>query len=117
MKSNSGSSRSFDNLGRQKKGHTGIELGSAIDHTCNFCGKTFLSMELLSDHLVTHLSENLGQFKCDLCEKVFKYSTNRNRHRKSHAGKKHGCKFCGKQFSRTDILKTHMVTRHLDMLK
>ncbi|XP_042343949.1 zinc finger protein 836-like [Plectropomus leopardus] len=57
------------------------------------------------------ISEVKTSFKCDVCEKAFKYKSFLQRHMIIHTGEKpHSCNTCGKRFSRTSILNAHMRT-------
>ncbi|KAI8869842.1 hypothetical protein GQ42DRAFT_109085, partial [Ramicandelaber brevisporus] len=48
-------------------------------------------------------------FKCAICDQAFTRNCDLDRHVRSHLGQKpHPCPFCGKKFSRADVLKRHM---------
>ena len=89
------------------------KIGGALK-ACKSCGKTFQSIEKLYEHLEAHRLED--KFKCDLCDKVFRHRNNLCRHRKSHSRVKYACQYCEKLFLRTDILKTHVVTKHAHLI-
>ncbi|XP_074489255.1 uncharacterized protein LOC141766350 isoform X3 [Sebastes fasciatus] len=73
-------------------------------HTNNICSPTMSKI-----HSNTHTGENY--FKCDTCEKVFKYKSHLQIHLIKHTGEKpYSCKTCGGTFSSSSNLKAHMRT-------
>ncbi|XP_047464019.1 PR domain zinc finger protein 15 isoform X2 [Mugil cephalus] len=56
--------------------------------------------------------EHKRVYHCSLCNKVFKNSSNLNRHIRSHGDKLFKCDDCGKLFSRKESLKQHISYKH-----
>ena len=78
-------------------------------HLCTTCGKSFVELSILRDHMYTHSDE--PQFACDKCEnKKFWNKTQLYRHKVSvHEDRKKDyiCTYCGKVFDCSGRLKRH----------
>ncbi|XP_049906917.1 zinc finger and BTB domain-containing protein 40-like [Epinephelus moara] len=77
---------------------------TSISHCINVYTPT-----MTTTHCTSQTVKN--SFKCDTCEKAFRYKSLLQRHLIIHTGEKpHSCDTCGKRFSRTSILNAHMRT-------
>ncbi|XP_073540552.1 uncharacterized protein [Phyllobates terribilis] len=75
---------------------------------CPECGKCFKRRFQLRAHVVIHTEE---LFKCDECNKPYRFLYNLLRHQKSHAGEKpFNCPECGKGFLHHASLTEHKMT-------
>jgi transposase-like protein len=86
--------------------------------TCLVCASEFVSLNELSSHAVEHTGAvaELDLFQCEMCGKKFTDKSNYRRHRRIHSGEKpYKCQFCDVAYSRSDILKQHLVTRHSNL--
>ncbi|XP_062547840.1 zinc finger protein 558-like isoform X2 [Armigeres subalbatus] len=83
---------------------------------CNFCLQTFTCSRTLKFHMDQHKVKNTlpdGRFKCDLCDATFKLYGNLIIHRRSHTGERpYACNICGRAFSTSSNMKTHMNVVH-----
>ncbi|XP_055542012.1 zinc finger protein 664-like [Wyeomyia smithii] len=83
---------------------------------CNFCLQTFNCSRTFKFHMDQHKMKNTlpdGRFKCDLCEATFKLYGNLIIHRRSHTGERpYPCNICGRAFSTSSNMKTHMNVVH-----
>ncbi|XP_058451826.1 zinc finger protein 664-like [Malaya genurostris] len=83
---------------------------------CNFCLQTFSCSRTFKLHMDHHKMRNTlpdGRFKCDLCEATFKLYGNLIIHRRSHTGERpYPCSICGRAFSTSSNMKTHMNVVH-----
>ena len=50
---------------------------------------------------------------CDVCFQTFSKRANLDRHRKTHSEESFPCEFCSKHFTRSDIRKRHIRTKHI----
>ena len=81
---------------------------------CEVCEKLFREKSKLSRHMFVHTGER--PHKCGHCEKAFSVDYNLKTHLRIHTGEKpFKCKFssCGRNFSQSGNLKSHLVTQHL----
>lgn len=75
---------------------------------CDICGKEFLCHYNLSNHRKYHGSP---QFKCNVCNKLFKAKKSLQGHQRIHTGEKpYTCETCGKSFPGKSYLINHGVT-------
>lgn len=78
---------------------------------CQHCYKSFLSPELLREHLQSHgvmpLAVDEILHKCNLCGKTFSQVSSLRQHEGTHR-KDFPCSFCEKCFNRRDKLAKHM---------
>ena len=104
-----------------------IHEDSKERHDCNICWKKFDEENSVKSHLEEdHQScscqncytsfgckNSLGQYECGFCDENFDEKSNLKLHTETHEGvKKFGCKICGKIFSFSQYLKTHVQTVH-----
>lgn len=113
------------------------------NHTCEICGKSFGRLMHMEYHRSTHVDEKLYEcfkcpssktfktvnslnlhvirmhtdrpgYPCDMCDKVFKDTSDRRRHRYSHGigEKKFECDVCSKKFYEAKLLRFHMKTHN-----
>ena len=91
--------------------------------TCEECGKTFKTKRSLTDHMTSHLPDELRRLvrekekekhKCNTCGQGFIDSTRLKWHEASqHTGiKSFHCDHCTKSYFRSDHLKTHVASNH-----
>lgn len=86
---------------------SGIKL-SLSGLICDICGKEFLCHYNLSNHRKHHGSP---QFKCDVCNKLFKTKKSLHCHHRIHTGEKpYTCETCGKSFPGKSYLINHGIT-------
>jgi len=79
-------------------------------YSCNQCGKEFLKLSKLTQHIKTHSPEMHYKFPCDICGKKFTRPQHVTRHKLLHTGEKpHNCVRCDKTFAREDKLKHHLL--------
>lgn len=76
-------------------------------HTCDRCGKAFLTKTQLNQHLLVH--SGLKPFVCIVCGKAFNNSYNLQVHERIHKGDRcHVCDICKKGFLEKSYLRRHM---------
>ncbi|XP_058460581.1 zinc finger protein 37-like [Malaya genurostris] len=74
---------------------------------CNLCGSVFKS---IAPHM--HLVHFPTEYKCELCDMVFKRKSSYNTHVLEHKhGKAHRCPICGKEISDRKNLIAHLRTK------
>ncbi|XP_059050702.1 gastrula zinc finger protein XlCGF57.1-like isoform X2 [Achroia grisella] len=94
---------------------------------CHICDRRFLSQEILSEHIATHIS-NDNFLKCIYCDKKFSNHVILVQHEKQHLVdggfqlsvhvKKHVkvkeyiCQYCGKEFLRMNSMRRHVQVCH-----
>lgn len=74
---------------------------------CAYCPKQYSMENRLKRHSVIHQQED-GQFKCDLCEKMFNKKSTYLGHLEVH-NSIYKCPHCPKQLKTKYALKTHML--------
>ncbi|PWA28100.1 hypothetical protein CCH79_00018248 [Gambusia affinis] len=74
-------------------------------HSCQHCGKTFVSVQSLAFHEAKHTGES--RFKCSVCSKTFTNMASLNYHHWLHVeDKPHKCDVCLKTFG----LESHLIS-------
>ena len=53
-----------------------------------------------------------GQYRCETCNKTFRFRSNLDRHARSHSTQQHACRVCGQQFRLLRQLRGHMNVAH-----
>ncbi|XP_055638105.1 zinc finger protein 391-like [Toxorhynchites rutilus septentrionalis] len=105
--------RSFNDT-QELKYHESLHSNSPSK--CNFCHLTFPCSRTLKIHMDQHKMISTlpdGRFKCDLCDATFKLYGNLIIHRRSHTGERpYPCYICGRAFSTSSNMKTHMNVVH-----
>ncbi|KAF8362827.1 hypothetical protein PRIPAC_89750 [Pristionchus pacificus] len=87
---------------------------------CEQCGQRYTQSQHLQKHRNTHLATEDPQkitFQCDKCDKKYHWKEALMRHKRSHledeeARKPYKCQECGKRFSSTGGLQSHL-NKHL----
>ena len=91
--------------------HEGVK-----NHLCEFCDKAFSQASDLKKHMRNKHSDATihedKKYKCDQCNRSFKYSGNLRIHEKIHDGENYQCDECSKAFNRPDSLKRHVNIVH-----
>jgi DNA-directed RNA polymerase subunit RPC12/RpoP len=84
------------------------EAASCV-YPCSQCGKEFLKLSKLTQHLKTHSPDSHYKYPCDLCGKKFTRPQHVIRHKLLHTGERpYVCQTCGRAFAREDKLKAHV---------
>lgn len=86
-----------------------------LAHTCQECGKGFLRVQQLKDHMNIH--KNIRPYVCLQCEKRFMSQYTLSRHMKC-CGKDivATCELCGKKFKGQQNLTEHTAAEHRDLM-
>lgn len=60
-----------------------------------------------------------GTFECEACGKIYKYKTGLSRHQRFECGKEpqFKCPYCSKRSHQKGTLKSHVYSKHFDILK
>ncbi|XP_037299021.1 zinc finger protein 675 isoform X5 [Manduca sexta] len=80
------------------------------NYECNICGAGFINEKNLANHKKTH---ETGEFKCELCPKVFNSNHKRKMHEMTHYDeKRHKCPYCLERFRNNRYKNEHMAKAH-----
>ncbi|RUS89638.1 hypothetical protein EGW08_002559 [Elysia chlorotica] len=80
-------------------------------YACDQCDKQFSKQSSLARHKYEH--SGARPFKCDMCTKAFKHKHHLTEHRRLHSGEKpFRCSKCGKRFSHSGSYSQHMNHRY-----
>lgn len=81
-------------------------------YACGICGRIFKRTTDLDRHLLIHTGEK--PFTCLVCNTSFRKKDHLNRHNLIHTGEKpHSCSVCGKAFARKDQLTQHLKSHNI----
>lgn len=81
--------------------------------SCKICHKQFANVYRLQRHMISHdESALLRKFKCNECDKAFKFKHHLKEHIRIHSGEKpFSCNNCGKRFSHSGSYSSHMTSK------
>ncbi|XP_036424694.1 zinc finger and SCAN domain-containing protein 21-like isoform X2 [Colossoma macropomum] len=83
-----------------------VKSSNPRKHTCETCGKAFLSKRDLKRHEHTHTGAK--PFTCSVCERSFNDHGNMRKHMAVHTGAQpYSCSLCGRAFSESGNLRRH----------
>jgi DNA-directed RNA polymerase subunit RPC12/RpoP len=86
-----------------------LHMKSHVMVKCPICGNV-MKQRGLNLHIKNY-HEDVGEYKCDKCQKIFKTEGLLKKHYPSHESK-YECKFCGQRFLKKSILTEHFNGHH-----
>ena len=88
-------------------GYHKIDRSGVMPYSCNFCDRTFRTIQALCIHRPLH--SKARNYVCEQCGKAFKSNTRLQKHAAIHAIKKrYSCSFCGRGFAQKCNLNRHL---------
>ncbi|KAI8128782.1 Zinc finger protein weckle [Lucilia cuprina] len=105
---------------KSKSNITNRSKKGTAKYTCRICKKKCGSYVLLRHHMYIHnrphqcktLHKN-QEYKCDKCNKIFRFITLLDKHAQSHRQKK--CYICNKEFASLQMVRKHHQGQHLKL--
>uniref|UniRef100_A0A8C5GQN3 C2H2-type domain-containing protein n=1 Tax=Gouania willdenowi TaxID=441366 RepID=A0A8C5GQN3_GOUWI len=76
---------------------------------CDHCGKIYKQKQTLTEHLRSHTGHEVPH-KCDTCGMSYKWKSHLNLHQRVHEKNVFRCDECGKTFSTSSVLHSHLCT-------
>ena len=102
--------RSFTQKGHLTS-HLRLHYTGELPFKCNKCSMNFSSNMMLARHVTTdHEDTNeIGKFKCNLCDRSFKVKSELIAHKREHKNYPYSCETCGRGFKWLDSLNGHRI--------
>jgi hypothetical protein len=96
----------------------GTVIDTQIKFSCGLCKETFISFDILSDHMKTRTCF-VEKFECPECNKECKSKRSLNSHKQTHRQKpaKVLCELCAKDFTSQFSLDLHIESIHRRVVK
>ncbi|KAL1124538.1 hypothetical protein AAG570_001164 [Ranatra chinensis] len=81
-------------------------------YICDMCGMEFLKRSDMSAHFDQHVTNEEGDFQCDVCNRIFSNLRLFRVHKRMHMpqAKNHICETCGKAYLSRNMLEEHYNT-------
>lgn len=80
-------------------------------YSCEICGRIFSYSSSLQKHRLVHTGEK--PYTCSICGQSFRQNMHLKRHAKVHTGEKpFTCPLCNKKYTRKDKLQEHIKSIH-----
>lgn len=93
--------------------HRSLHVDANQRHPCTECGRTFSTRS----YLIVHRRDiHAAEFKCDVCDKIFKVKSHRNKHRRKHeiTVQQYACEHCDRKYCSKSVLLAHLHGVHLN---